>query len=491
MGDKPATMFDRDSEWRALSRFIGDERPGATLGIVYGRRRQGKTFLLDAACAAVGGFYFAATEATEAETLARLGAELAAYLDLPSPVSLADWYQAIDWLLALGRDRVVPVVIDEFPYLVQASSALPSIIQRALAPNRPERVQSCTRLLLCGSALSFMSRLLSGNAPLRGRAGLELVVQTLDFRLAAEFWELTDPRLAVMVHAIVGGTPAYRREFVQGDAPAGPEDFDDWVVRSVLDRSSPLFREARHLLAEEPGLRDTGLYHSVLAAIAAGNANRTGIATFIGRRATDLAHPLTVLEDSGLIVREEDAFRAARAGYAIAEPLVTFYHAVMRPEWSRLERPGQAARVWSESRERFNASVVGPQYETLCRRWSQFYAGTSVFGGPPSQVGRGVVNDAAMRRSHEIDVAVVGSANGARRPLLAIGEAKWGETMGVRHLDRLRRVREVLRGRTDFDATATRLALYSGVGFSDELARMAAGDDAIILVGLERLYRDD
>lgn len=52
--DKPAEMFDRDYEWSALTRFIGDEQPGATLGVVSGRRRQGKTFLLDAACRAEG-----------------------------------------------------------------------------------------------------------------------------------------------------------------------------------------------------------------------------------------------------------------------------------------------------------------------------------------------------------------------------------------------------------------------------------------------------
>jgi hypothetical protein len=72
-----------------------------------------------------------------------------------------------------------------------------------------------------------MGRLLSGNSPLRGRAGLELVVHPLDHLLAAEFWGISDPHLAMKVNAIVGGTPAYRREFARGDAPKGPDDFDD------------------------------------------------------------------------------------------------------------------------------------------------------------------------------------------------------------------------------------------------------------------------
>ena len=68
------------------------------------------------------------------------------------------------------------------------------------------------RLLLCGSAMSVMGGLLSGRAPLRGRAGLELIVHPFSYRDAARFWEISDPRLAVLMHSEVGGTPAYRRE---------------------------------------------------------------------------------------------------------------------------------------------------------------------------------------------------------------------------------------------------------------------------------------
>ncbi len=40
---KPSEMFDRDDEWDNLARFAVDDAPGATLGVVSGRRRQGKT----------------------------------------------------------------------------------------------------------------------------------------------------------------------------------------------------------------------------------------------------------------------------------------------------------------------------------------------------------------------------------------------------------------------------------------------------------------
>ncbi len=167
---KPTDMFDRDFEWMQVVSFAADSRPGATLGVVSGRRRQGKTFLLRALCQATGGFYFAAEEAADGESLHRIGSDLGAHLGTPAPLEFGDWREVADALLTLSHDGPVPVVIDEFPYLARANPSLPSIIQNAFGPLRAEREQSRTRLLLCGSALSFMGGLLAGSAPLRGRA---------------------------------------------------------------------------------------------------------------------------------------------------------------------------------------------------------------------------------------------------------------------------------------------------------------------------------
>ncbi|MGA4542591.1 AAA family ATPase [Uniformispora flossi] len=485
---KPAEMFDREYEWSALTRFITDEQPGATLGVVSGRRRQGKTFLLDAACRAAGGFYFGATEATDAESLRRISTSLTAHVRPAAPFHFANWSEVMDALFALGTERPVPVVIDEFPYLVRANPELPSIIQEAFRPLRDARAASRARVLLCGSALSFMGKLLSGSAPLRGRAGLELVVRTLDHQLAAEFWEITDPHLALRVNAIVGGTPAYRREFARGDSPRDGEDFDPWVVRTVLNPETPLFREARYLLAEEPDLRDTALYLSVLGAVADGNATRGGIAGYLGRKATDLAHPITVLEDAGLLHRDQDIFRDNRPTYRIAEPLIGFYHAVMRPVWDQLERPGSAARVWKATRRRFVCNVVGPHFEQVCREWALHHADPELLGGLPAQVGHGVVHDTTARVGHEVDVAVVGLADGRKPPLLAIGEAKWNDVMGQAHIERLRRIREIAGRAGRYDASATKLLCFSGAGFNDKARAAADADPTIELVDLRMLY---
>lgn len=485
---KPPQIFDRDHEWSELTRFVSYAGAEPALGIVSGRRRQGKTFLLDAVCAAGRGFYFAATEATEAESLHRLGVELARFLGEPVPRRFTGWIEAIDTLMRLATPgQPIPVIIDEFPYLVKASPELPSVIQRAFDPAR-RRQATPIRLLLCGSAQSFMNKLLVGSAPLRGRASLELIVPTLDFRLAREFWEITDPRLALLVHSVVGGTPAYRREFTLGDAPADVDDFDSWVVRNVLNPARPLFREARFLFAEEPSLRDSALYHGVLAAIADGKNTRGGIATFMGRKSTDLGHPLTVLEDVGMIVREPDAFHARRSTYRIAEPLLAFYHAIMRPEWTDLERPGLAADVWSRSRTAFHTHVLGPHIEQLARTWCRWFASAETLGGRRTRIAAGILPDPAKKTSHEIDIVVFGRHSDGTEQILAIGEVKANTSLGPAHLHRLETLRDLLQSRDPRAASPPKLLLCSGTDFTPEIHRVTETRPDLELIDTSRLY---
>jgi uncharacterized protein len=111
-----------------------------------------------------------------------------------------------------------------------------------------------------------MRALLAGDAPLRGRASLELVVGPFDFRSAAEYWGLQDnPRAAFDVHALVGGTPGYLP--LAGAVPRRG-DVRSWAIEHVLLPTSPLHREGRAAVAEDAALGDRSLYWGLLAAVA-------------------------------------------------------------------------------------------------------------------------------------------------------------------------------------------------------------------------------
>lgn len=473
---KPEEIFARDLEWDHLARFAELSVDYPRLGVVSGRRRLGKTYLLEALAEQTGGLYFGATEATETESLALFAAAFADHFGAPAAVRFDSWDQAVRALFAADSTRG-PVIIDEFPYLSKVSPALPSIVQREI-----DRAASANRginLLLCGSAMSIMGRLLAGNAPLRGRANLELVVRPFEYWLAREFWRIEDPRLAMLVHAVVGGTPAYRR-FVDNEGPRSIGDFDDWVLRTVLNPGRPLLREARYLLGEDLEVRDSALYHSVLAAVASGNNTRGGIASYVGRKATDIGHHLLVLEDTGLLHRRQDVFRSGRPSYHVAEPLVRFYQVIMRAQWGPLES-GRGNLVWESSRAQFASQIVGPHFEQVCRDFA-LWAPPDLYGELPGEIGAGVVPDHSRRTQIEVDVVVMAAGlPGQRRKILSLGEAKWGEVMGRRHVERLERARQLLS--RDYDTSDTILACYSGAGFEPDI------DPAVLRIGLDDLYR--
>ncbi|MDF3298552.1 AAA family ATPase [Streptomyces tropicalis] len=484
---KPKTVFDRDAEWDALVAFACDTRPGPGLGVVSGRLRQGKTYLLRALAAALGGFYFGAQSAAQAESLRRLGDELAQYTGTSPPSRWRGWEDAVDALLALGDRRPVPIVIDEFPDLVRQSPPLPSALHGAYRRLRDAGRDNRARLLLSGSALPVMHRLFSAASPLHGLTDLELVLGPLDYRQAARLWDIGDPGLALLVHAVVGGTPAYRG-YVGDRTPGGPADFDAWVCRTVLDPSTPLFLEAHHLLQEETDHWDRALCHSALAALASGCSTQGEIAERLGAPLTDAARCLALLRENGLLHGEPDAFRPNLIRLRITEPLLAFEHAAVWPYRSALEQQG-AAEVWRHARPVFDSAVVAPHFAQMCRDWVMDFADPAVFGAHAATAAHGSLPDPAHRAGPVAQAEVVVRGRAGARPgaLLSVGTARRDQVMDLHHLEHLRHLLDLLAARGE-EVTHTRPACYSGAGFTPAL-REAEADGHVVLVDLDRLYR--
>jgi hypothetical protein len=79
--------------------------------------------------------------------------------------------------------------------------------------------------------------------------------------------------------------------------------------------------------------------------------------------------------------------------------------------------------------------------------------------------------------------------DGGRAEVTCLGEAKWNTVLTPRHVEHLIRARDLLREHPAARSRyRTRLALFSGAGFSEELRARAAGSDDITLIDLDRLY---
>jgi hypothetical protein len=389
-------------------------------------------------------------------------------------------------LFRLGEDRAVPVIIDEFPYLVSATPALPSYLQQALSPMGQAKQHTRTRMILCGSALTTMAQLLGGGAPLRGRAVLELIVRPFGFRDASAFWGLgADPELAFRVNALVGGTPAYL-EMCGGSGPVGIAGFDRWVQRRLLNPASAMFREGGLLLREEPSITDPTSYAATLAAVSAGNHRRSEIAAALGRPSSAIGHLLGGLQSIGLVEQIDDALRDKRSVFRIAEPIVRLHQLVTQRREPELVS-GQAARVWQASADTVASKIYGPHFEDLAREWCFLHASAGTLDGVASAVRPSEVACRAHRKGHEIDVVVTETNSFAADRITAIGEAKGTLTpMDVPQLQRLEHLRALLPD--DRIGKQPKLLLFARSGFTGELVEAARGRADVELVDLERMY---
>lgn len=473
----------------AVEAFIDSGADRSTLGLLYGRRRIGKSTLLEAVTTARAGFYWEATRAESAVHLARLGEALGARLGV-GRLAFETWEDALTRVLQLGASQPTPIVLDEFGYLIESDPSIDSNVTSILGPAGRRANPGQARLILCGSAIAMMRSLTAGEAPLRGRAGMELVMQPFDFRMAcSQFGFDVDLDLAARVYAVIGGVIGYATDMVDHDLPASLDDFDRWVSARVLSPAATLHHEATTLMAEDPTLStaSAAVHHSVLGAIANGAVTAGTIANRLRRSVSNLDPALKRLTAAGFVVRHDDPIRSQRPVYSLADPFLQFHYAILEPH-GRLLRDRDPRSVWSGTlTATFDSRVRGPVFEEQARAWVRRYASAETLGGLPDHVGPSVV--ASNGNEWQLDVVVAADrAAGApsERTVLAIGEAKAGETVGHGHLHRLEQARATMGTR----AHRARILLFASV-FTPGLQAEAARRPDIELIDFDRLYHGE
>ncbi|MEV3874491.1 ATP-binding protein [Streptomyces sp. NPDC049906] len=492
---KPDDVVDRDREWGLLTEFLTDPDPAMRLGIVSGRRRHGKSYLLQALSEQVGGLYVTAVrEEGRLPAIQRFSDAVATHSGLrPGSLRLTDWRDVLSNALDVAARSPHPLlVIDELPYLLQHSPEIPGLLQQ-LYDERQRGARPGAgpgpRLILCGSAMSVMHELLSGTKPLRGRAVVDLRLGPFDYRASRDFWQIEDQLTALKVHAVLGGAPGYRPVAAR---PHPDDGFDGWLARTLLDPGRAVYSrtETEHLLREDPRITQHTLYYDTLTAIANGATTPSKVGASLERPRTAVAHPLGVLESTGYIQREQDILRARHPVITLADPVIRFNQLITLPQAAAVEQ-GFAEQVWQQAAPTFNSKILGPHFEDLARDFTRRYAHTLLPSGLPGPVGTTEVADQAARTKHEVDVIALAAGERPQTPrarIALLGEAKaTAARRGTGDLQRLEHIRALL-AEQGYDIDGTTLALYSLHGFHPDLAELAARRDDVLLVDLPTLY---
>ncbi len=395
-------FLDREEELSSLNSRYRSNR--AEFSIIYGRRRIGKSRLIDEFIQNKKGARLLAREESEHMTRERFSKNLAALFedDTLSQTTLPDWDSFFQYIAKKTKNKRYIIAIDEFPYIVEQNSTFPSILQ-----DYWDRSLSETRifLIICGSSVSTMEDVMGHESPLYGRRTSQLLIKPISF---ADLYKEIDIDLekAIRFYSVFGGTPPY---FIEADLN---ETLEHNLVHKIFRFDSFLLQDTEFVLRSE--LNKPHLYLAILTAIASGKTKVNDIVNHTGIQRSKVGRYLSILRDLKLVEREvpvtEDSSRSRKGIYKLNDNFFKFWFEFIKPNEMLLER--DRTEELSKKVMKELPKYVGPLFEDICRDfvWENH---------DYQKVGRW------WYKSSEIDIVAL---NDDENKIL-FGECKWSENV--------------------------------------------------------------
>jgi len=456
-------FVDRQAELSRLRDcYESDE---ADMVVIFGRRRLGKTELVQQSLADRDDtVLYQATETTPQ-------VQLDEFVDVAS-----ESFPGVDrikqeWESLLGylAEQDAVVVLDEFPYLIDADESLPSVVQRLWDQ---EIQDTAATLVLVGSSISMMEEAtLLGNSPLYGRFTEKIDLRQLDFEAGCEFFpDSYTPEEQVFAWGVFGGTPYYL------DGVDLDHDLGRVIQRSMLPQQGFLHNEPEYVLRTE--LTEPNRYFAILKAIAAGNTTANEIAGAVGIDGKQISTYIKKLARLRLVEREvpitEDKTKSRRGRYRILDPLFRFWFRFVYGNEDRYERLGDGAYEAVIDPEM--ADFVSQAFEALCQDALPTLYPSETF----VDIGRW------WYKEHEVDV--VGLADGGT---MVAGECKFASSpLDYGALASLENHADEIRWTPDGGDVEREYALFARNGFTQSVREAAADRDDVQLFDLGEIISD-
>ncbi|HAL73517.1 MAG TPA: ATP-binding protein, partial [Clostridiales bacterium] len=178
------------------------------MSIVYGRRRVGKTTLLQNFMTGKRSIYFLATQAGNRMNLALLSE---AIYQITNPgMSLPpfqDYENAFRYVAQQAQQERLLFIIDEYPYLAAGEPAISSILQRCIDLYYKT---GHGFIILCGSSMSFMEQqVLDEKSPLYGRRTAQYKICPFSFQETSQYFASQNAESKVLYFGVTGGVADY------------------------------------------------------------------------------------------------------------------------------------------------------------------------------------------------------------------------------------------------------------------------------------------
>lgn len=378
---------------------------------MYGRRRVGKTAIINEFAADKPAIFFTGVETNEKQNLENFSKCVfefgtGALID----TSFVSFQAALEYVFQLAEKQRMLLVIDEYPYVARASQSLASTLQLLIDKYKDT---SKLFLILCGSSMSYMEdQVLAYKAPLYGRRTAQFKIQPFEFREACQYFAGMTAEDKALAYGIVGGTPQY---LLKIDIRCSIEEN---IKNIYLNTTSSIYEEPYNLLKQE--VREPAIYNAIVTAVASGYSKMSEISSKIGEDTSVCAVYMKNLVSLGIVKKETPygESSARRTIYSIEDNMFRFWYRFIPVNISVISR-GAADLAYQRIKPNL-PDYMGAVFEKICKQ----YLWTLLLNGKCAvdftDIGRWWGTNPKTRQQVEIDIMGAADKNNA-----LFGECKW------------------------------------------------------------------
>lgn len=436
--------------------------------VVWGRRRVGKTTLINEFTRDKETIFFTGIESSYKDNLESLSKSIAvvAHHDATHAPVYASIQEALEDIFLLAKKKQIVFVIDEYPYLAKSYRPISSILQRMIDAQRND---SSLFLILCGSSMSFMEQQVLGyQSPLYGRRTGQLRIEPFSFYDVKAYYQHFSTLDLAVIYGITGGIPQYL-SFMDDSL-----SLEENITRNFLLPSGYLYEEPNNLMKQE--LREPATYNAIIKAVATGSSRKAEIASKVGIDASQLSTYIDKLLELGIIERESPLGSKSnrKTIYYIKDGMFRFWYAFIPDAMLFIQR-NRPDLAWKQISPQLN-HFMGHVFEQLCvdYLWQKYDQLPVAF----TEIGRWWGNNPKLKREEEIDIVAAQD----KRALLC--ECKWkNELTDIDVLQTLRERSKLLPFQEMY------YMLFSKSGFSQSCMAAVKEETNVFLVTYETIYR--
>lgn len=468
-------FIGREQELAALENMY--RQSSFQMMVLYGRRRIGKTTLLNAFSKDKNPLFYTGIESKDTENITEFGNAVFSFFNQDAPqIRFSSYSDILTYITSSARanpgQRLV-IILDEYPYMAENDEQLNSVLQREIdqAWN-----QMNIMLILCGSSITFMeNKVLGEKSPLFGRRTGQIDLLPMDYLTSALFVPDYSAEEKAIVYGVTGGIPKYLSVFDPKVA------LEKNIIDHFFMTAGYFYEEPKNLLRQE--FRDVPLYFAIMNAIGGGSTQLNEIAAKTGFEPPKVSQALKKMEAVRLVRRDVPILNKKNrklVQYTLADNMFRF--------WFRFVSRGTAAIERNFGQQYYQTMVVPNLhdymelvFENICQEYTFRQGMQGKFGGFLTDVGKWRGNDPVKRCPADIDVVGID----AQQKTAVIGECKFRNA----HFNQKELEVFLDRARLITPYRVVRFLIFSLGGVSEWVMEHIAENQMIEYISMDELYR--